>query len=121
VIVYISGPITGMPENNKKAFSEAYSDIARLKRNPRLRNMKIINPLRVGAGIRKSFSVKGKNEPDWTDYMRACIKKLCEADCVYFLEGWYASKGVNLERNIARRLDIPCADNMEELWKILGV
>jgi hypothetical protein len=118
--VYISGAITGIPNGNKKAFSRASSAIARLKRNPSLRDMKIINPLHVGGRVEKAFAAKNA-EPAWSDYMRACIKKLCDADCLYFLKGWDASPGARVERYIALRLGIPCADSMEELWKIMEI
>jgi hypothetical protein len=118
--VYISGAVTGIPNRNKEAFSRAYSDIARLKRKAVLRNMKIINPLHIGRRVEKVLSAKN-SEPAWADYMRACVKKLCDADCVYFLKGWDMSEGACVERYIATRLGIPCADSMEELRKISGV
>jgi hypothetical protein len=116
--VYISGPITGIANRNKKSFCAAYTEIARLKKHPRLRNMKIIDPIRIGAWVDKAFSKKNV-EPAWTDYMRECIKKLCAADCVYFLKGWDASEGACVERYIAKRLCISCADSIEELKKIM--
>jgi hypothetical protein len=118
--VYISGPVTGIPNGNKKAFSRASSDIARLKRNPSLRDMKIINPLHIGRRVEKAFAAKNA-EPAWSDYMRACIKKLCGADCIYFLKGWNASTGARAERYIALMLGIQCADSMEDLRKILEI
>jgi|LSQA01.1.fsa_nt_gi hypothetical protein len=116
--VYISGAVTGIPNRNKKAFGEAYADIARLKRHPQLRDMKIINPLRIGTKVDKAFAAQGA-EPAWVDYMRECVKRLCDADCAYFLKGWDMSDGANVERYIAKRLSIPCADNLEELKRIL--
>jgi hypothetical protein len=121
MIVYISGAISGVPNDNKRAFQCAYTVVNDFKGHPHLQNMKIINPLHIGARLRKSFSAQGKKEPAWEDYMRACIKKLCDATCVYFLNDWAQSNGASLERHIAKRLNIPCADNRDELKKILGV
>jgi hypothetical protein len=73
----------------------------------------------VAARLEKSFAARGK-EPVWEDYMRACIKKLCEATCVYFLNDWVESEGATVERYIAKRLNIPCADTRDELKQILG-
>jgi hypothetical protein len=103
-----------MPNGNKKAFCAAYGEIARLKARSRLRDMKIINPLRIGARVDRAFAAKGA-KPAWADYMRACVKKVCDADICYFLKGWDASGGARVERYLAKRLEIPCADSIEEL------
>jgi hypothetical protein len=118
--VYISGAITGIKNNNKAAFAGAYNQIADLKRRLHLPGLKIVNPIHIGMRINKKFSAAG-NEPDWSDYMRACIKKLCEATHVYFLDDWATSNGASLERHIAKRLGIPCADNIDELRNLLAL
>jgi hypothetical protein len=119
MIAYISGAVTGKPNNNKRAFQAAYSMIGEFKGRPHLRDMKIINPLHIAARLEKTFTARGW-KPRWEDYMRACIKKLCEATCVYFLPDWTESKGATMERYIANRLGIACADNRDELQKIIG-
>jgi hypothetical protein len=113
--IYISGAITGLPNNNKPAFQNAYSMINQL-RNCFGSSLHVINPQHIGARVRRAFAGK---EPQWSDYMRACIKKLCEADCVFFLPDWAQSEGATLERHIAKRLNIPLADNIDELKKIM--
>jgi hypothetical protein len=117
--IYISGAVTGMPNNNKPSFQWAYSGIASTGRRLGIENLKIINPLHVAARLRKSFEAQGRGEPEWADYMRACIKKLCDATYVYFLKDWAQSDGASLERHIANRLNIPRADSMDELKEIL--
>jgi hypothetical protein len=117
--VYISGAVTGIPNNNKQAFQCAYTWIADAGRRYSAENIKIINPLHIAARLRKSFAAQGRGEPEWADYMRACIKKLCDATCVYFLSDWAQSKGASMEWYIAKRLNIPCADSMSELKKIM--
>jgi hypothetical protein len=120
MIIYISGAITGVPNNNKRAFRAAYTRIAELGSRNGIKKLKIINPLHIGARLRKSFAAQGRGEPEWADYMRACIKKLCDVTCAYFLNDWAQSNGASVERYIATRLKIPCADNMEELKNILA-
>jgi hypothetical protein len=119
MIIYISGAVTGMPNNNKQSFQTAYTWIGEAGRRYSGGNIKIINPLHIGARLRKSFAAQGRGEPEWADYMRACIQKMCDANCVYFLNDWAQSKGASMERYIAKRLNIPCADSMEELKKIM--
>jgi len=117
--VYISGPITGLPNNNKQAFQTAAARLWDIKRSTRFCNMKIISPpTHIAKRLERQFAAKGK-EPQWSDYMRACIKKLTEADCVFFLADWVKSEGATMERYIAKRLGIPCADNIDELKIIL--
>jgi hypothetical protein len=113
--VYISGPVTGISDNNKPAFEEAYSRIFGLG----IENLEIINPPCIAKWLKELFEMQNRGEPEWEDYMRACIQKLCDATCVYFLENWAQSKGAVLERYIAEQLNIPCADNMEVLKKIV--
>jgi hypothetical protein len=116
--VYISGAITGIKNNNKAAFAGAYNQIAKLKRRLRIPALKVVNPIHIGTRVNKKFATANK-ELDWSDYMRACIKKLCEATHVYFLSDWATSEGASLERHIAKRLGIPCADGIEELKDLL--
>jgi nucleoside 2-deoxyribosyltransferase len=117
--VYIAGPVTGLPDNNKKAFQIAFRCLWDMKRTSRYCDMKIINPLtHVAKRLERQFAAKGKR-PEWADYMRACIKKLVEADCVFFLVDWVKSDGATLERYIAKRLGIPIVDNITELLEIL--
>jgi hypothetical protein len=120
--VYISGAITGKPNNNKEAFQSAYTMIGMFRSRNLLYGLKIINPLRIGARLRKKFVARGWGAPVWEDYMRVCIKKLCEeVDCVYFLDDWPQSRGATMERYVAKKLGIACADNMDELEKIIEV
>lgn len=117
--VYISGPISGRTDNNKAAFRAASSRILEIKKSAQIHGMKIINPLtNIARRLDRQFAAKGK-EPQWVDYMRACIKKLVEADCVFFLADWAKSDGASIERYIAKRLGIQIADNLTELKKIM--
>ena len=118
--IYISGAITGLPNNNEAAFKDAHLRIAHIaKANKDFVKIKILNPHKIAASLRGDFTKKNKGEPAWTDYMRTCIQKLCEADCVFFLKDWAQSKGASLERHIAGRLDIPLADNIDVLKEVI--
>jgi len=118
MIIYISGPISGMPDRNKKIFQMAQNEIASLCKTIKKEKVKIINPVKLGLKLDKVFARNGK-EPTWADYMRACIKELCNATHVLFLTNWVNSDGATLERYIAKRLSIPSADNIKELQKLI--
>jgi hypothetical protein len=54
-------------------------------------------------------------KPRWEDYMKACIKRLPEADFILLLKGWVNSRGAMLEAIIASELRIPRAESIEKL------
>lgn len=86
--VYISGPITGMPDFNRKAFAEAESYIMSSGHDA-------INPHKVSP-YREDWT--------WADYMRADLKAMLDCDTLYLLPGWEASRGACTEVRLAREL-----------------
>ncbi|MCL2093811.1 MAG: DUF4406 domain-containing protein [Treponema sp.] len=118
--IYVSGAITGMPQDNKHAFNNACSQIKRIAKKHGLQTtVKTINPIKIGKQVRTYFEKYHQRDPEWADYMRSCIKKLCGADCAYFLPDWAGSDGASLERHIVKRLGMPCLDTMDDLERIL--
>ena len=83
--VYISGPMTGIPEYNRAAFDASYWRLAQSGYQP-------VNPWSFG-------EVKG-----WThfDYMRRDIAALAGCDAIYMLPGWLRSRGARKEWLVAR-------------------
>ena len=117
--IYISGPISGMRNSNRRAFEKAVKKIVMISPPETI----IINPLKIAEMVELSFAKENQKRfitirPQWTDYMKADIQKLCESDCVFFLDGWEKSKGAALERHIAEALEIPCAETTEQLCAI---
>jgi hypothetical protein len=100
MIVYISGPITGIENNNREAFYVKEREIRKLDDVS-----EVINPIKIAAEVDREKRFE-QYPPSWSDYMRACIKKLCDADYIVFLPGSKNSKGSMLEREIAERLSI---------------
>jgi hypothetical protein len=121
MIVYLSGRITGMRNENRRNFTKEQNKIeSALAHLPQLH---IVNPNQLAEIVRLKFAGINQNrykaiKPQWSDYMRHCISKLCEAQCAYFMKGWQKSKGATLERHIAKTLGIPCAESVEDLLKI---
>jgi hypothetical protein len=124
MIVYLSGPITGMRDNNRRGFEKAHGKIIDALQNTKVWDtLKIINPMAITAEVNDCFDQINKNhhqkiKPQWGDYMKACIPALCTATHVLFIKGWQKSKGATLERHIAESLGIPCAETVEELLAI---
>jgi hypothetical protein len=88
--VYISGPITGMPNLNQEAFIAAEKIIASRGYIP-------VNPWDISI-----VNIDKK----WDDYLRADIKALCDCDYIYLLDGWEKSAGATLEVHIADSLGL---------------
>ena len=118
MIVYISGPITGIKNNNADAFFKMENELNRVFHDKLY--LKIINPITLGKRVDMYFDeishIRQTNEtPEWKDYMRACIAELVYCTHVIVLKNYEKSKGVKTELFIAKSLEIPVFFNLEEL------
>jgi hypothetical protein len=86
VKVYISGPMTGIPEFNYPAFEAAEKIVSAAGYDP-------VSPHRA------------PKLETWKEYMRYDIKLLMDCQAIAMLPGWENSKGANIEFDIANRLD----------------
>lgn len=84
--VYLSGPMTGLPQLNKPAFDAAAEFL-------RGEGHVVFNPAEV--------SLPGSS---WADYMRVDIIAMLSCEAVYLLPGWEKSRGARLEHHIANEL-----------------
>lgn len=96
MILYIAGPMTGLPDSNYPAFHAAAQrlrdagyDVLNPADNPKPENRS--NP---GA------------EPEWLDWMRAALHQVAEADGVALLPDWEASRGARVEVRLALSLGL---------------
>jgi hypothetical protein len=87
--IYISGPISNVPDGNFEAFKEAEKTITK-------KGHTAINPHTVCSRITGS----------WADYMRADIKAMMDADAILMLPDWDKSRGAALEMQLAMQLNI---------------
>lgn len=85
--IYISGPITGMPENNAPAFDAA-------ARRLRSLGYEVVNPIDLCPDPNST----------WSECMRIDIAALVTCDWIALLPNWKESVGVRLELQIARTL-----------------
>lgn len=83
--VYLSGPMTGIPENNFPAFHDAAEYLRAL-------GYEVVSP----AEIQEAGS--------WELCLRADLRELCTCDSIALMPGWENSKGANLELHVAHRL-----------------
>lgn len=87
--VYISGPMSNMPDLNFPAFNAAAAQL-------RQRGYDAVNPVDLN--------------PDpgtpWHECMRADLKALCDCDAICLLPGWENSTGAYLELHVAHRIGL---------------
>ena len=85
--LYLSGPMTGIPDHNYPAFEAART---------RLKAMghEVICPAEAG-------EVEGWT---WSDYLKRDLVLLFDAEAVVVLPGWEHSRGAQLEVSVATQL-----------------
>ena len=86
--VYLSGPMTGLPEYNYPAFNALAATL-------RARDFVVNNP-----------AENGKEGCGWHECMRAAVKQLCDSDAVVMLPGWEKSRGARIEVGLAADLGL---------------
>ena len=89
--IYLSGPMTGIPDWNYPAFHAAANQL-------RHAGHVVFSP---------AENFEGDTKRDRAEYMRKDIEAVLWAEAVAVLPGWYASKGAALEVAIARELGLP--------------
>ena len=103
-MIYLSGPMTGLPEYNYPAFREA----AKMLRSF---GQIVFDP---------SEAFEGRTDLPKEIYMRKDIEELLKADVIALLQGWELSTGAQLEVEVAKQCGIPIR-LLEELVATEGV
>ncbi|MDR0593724.1 MAG: DUF4406 domain-containing protein [Bifidobacteriaceae bacterium] len=93
-VLYLSGPMTGYPNNNLAAFDHAEE----LLTNADYQVISPANAARITAW-----------ELTWTEYMQTAIRAIYQADGLALLPGWPGSKGAQIEVTVATCRGIPVA------------
>lgn len=88
--IYLSGPITGMKDDNRPAFTRAQAELERL-------GHEVVNPLEVPVTV--TDPAKG-----WQAYMKADIRAMMGCDAIAVLPHWAKSRGASLEVYIATQV-----------------
>lgn len=94
--IYISGPMTGLPELNRFAFRDAEDSL----HDEGYKN--IINPHDIGDDLLIPIWFPAKTK--WFIYMIFDIKALIFCRSIYMLTGWENSRGAKIELKIAKFL-----------------
>lgn len=93
ITVYVAGPVSGRPNQNREAFERARRDI---EINPLV---KAIVPFDV---YRPSMMAERCPALEWCQAMLACLPVVEIVDYVYLLAGWRGSRGACVEAAAAK-------------------
>lgn len=88
--LYLSGPMTGLPGYNRRAFHEAAAAL-------RAQGYVVASPAEL----------PGDDSDPWEVWMRRALGLLVACDAVAFLPRWEASRGARLEHTVAEALGMP--------------
>lgn len=90
-VVYIAGPMTGLPDYNYPAFHEAAE-------RWRAAGWEVVNP---------AEHFDGDQTLPRQVYLRRAFRALCECHAIAVLEGWETSQGARVEKVMADALGMP--------------
>lgn len=93
--VYISGPISGLPE------SEAKANFERAERFLRCLRMDTVNPMKLPVVDLPNNPTPIDRLAQWKKYMVQDIAALFDCNGIYMLPDWEKSKGARIEHAIA--------------------
>lgn len=91
--IYVTGPISGLPERNRPVFN---AEAARLRRL----GFDVVNPAELNPGPTKI----------WHDCMRTNLTELLTCDTLALLPGWQAEGEAHLEVHLAHRVGMAIVD-----------
>lgn len=91
LMIYLSGPMTGIPDYNYPEFRKAAKTLRDF-------GHVVFDP---------SEAFEGRTDLPKEVYMRKDIEMLLQANVVALLEGWEGSKGAQLEVEVAKQCGIP--------------
>ena len=102
-ILYVAGPMTGLPEFNYPAFNAAASQLREL-------GYEVLNP----ADIDVLYNPDPTQPQEWDWYMRHALRMVLNSDALALLPGWENSRGAQLEVKVGKALGMECLPI--ELW-----
>ena len=89
MIAYLSGPMTGLPDNGYPAFQASAERL-------RSQGVQVISPHEIVP--------PGAGPWSWAAHMRVDLAALLTADLIVMLPGWETSRGARLEKAVAEAL-----------------
>ena len=89
--IYLSGPMSGLPNNNVPTFNKAAKKL-------RAAGYRVVNPAELDEGEPKT---------SWVECLKRDLKWLTACEAIATLPKWRKSRGANLEIYVGKQLDYP--------------
>lgn len=108
--IYLSGPITGIENNNEEEFEKYEDKFLNL-------GIEVVNPLKLFSKYeieelyRKLIKGEITQEEHWSIFMKRDIPEMIKCNVVAALKNWNKSRGANIEIKLATDLYIPVVDS----------
>lgn len=101
-LVYLSGPMTGQPNNNAELFDAAQEYCES-------RGLKVISPVDLGRQDGEKLEGDGwdASEQEYEGFLQRDMSHVDRADAIVFLKGWSFSGGVGREGRRAIAMNKP--------------
>lgn len=96
MILYIAGPMSGLPDSNYPAFNAAAAAL-------RAAGHTVLNPAENPPPANAANMTR---DEVWQYYMRLSVRQIADADCVVMLKGYQQSKGAKIEERLAHDLKL---------------
>ena len=93
--IYISGPMSGIQDDNKEAFYRMANLLQSKGHEP-------VNPHDISKEVNSRIS-----KPSYNDYLKADLSVLMTCDAYVLLDGWRDSRGARIEKSHADDVMIP--------------
>ena len=90
--VYISGPMTGLPDLNFPAFNRAAEELRAAGYEVRAEGFEVVNPAELNPDPNTPYS----------ECMRKDLRALLDCDAIALLPGWENSRGAKMEFEVAQ-------------------
>lgn len=103
--VYVSGPIKGMPDGNRREFAYRTAEIE-ADGNTAV-NPHTIDHAHEGECIGPAITDREDDPHHYGCYLRADIIELLKCDAISLLPGWAGSLGAQTELSVAKACGIP--------------
>lgn len=100
--VYLAGPMSGFPDMNKPVFDLVAREIGELY------DVEVVNPAKISEDLKL-----GDCDADWVESISSAVKRVAGCDAMIMMDPELTGRmdstsyGVEIERNVAHRLDIP--------------
>jgi len=101
MLIYVAGPMTGLPDFNYPAFRSAAAELRAL-----------------GFDVEDPSTNTNPTPGDYHGWLRAGLAQLIRCDAIALLDGWEASGGARLEVNVGATIGLrvaPLATWIDEL------